>query len=155
MSEILVESRYLTHEGGTKFYEVIQLYNVSQRRFVSIRRWGKMTASDGGGDVKIESYGDVRQCQNASVKILNEKEKRGYSRATPPLSGLALADKIYSSRVLEKLKVHYHDRDVATQVVSLLGIHEMREIEDTGIIDEGIDEPTKPEPERGGDWASW
>jgi hypothetical protein len=30
------------HSTGTKFYEVVQLWNVDAKKFIVIKRWGKV-----------------------------------------------------------------------------------------------------------------
>lgn len=153
MFEILIEPRYLTHEGGTKFYEVIQLYSVIQKRFVLVRRWGKMALRNGGGETKIESFGDLRRCQQASDRILADKSKRGYSRATMGF-GLHGVERTSADKLRAALSQHYNDRDAVEQIVSMLGSDETAShVDSEDVIEEGFE--VKPEPVRDADWGSW
>lgn len=155
MSEILIESRYLAHEGGTKFYEVIQLYDVDRKRFVLVRRWGKVVMRNGGGDTKVESFGDLRRCQQAAGRILVEKNKRGYARAAAGIGGLHVVERIRSDKAAQELSGHYNDRATVSQILSMLGLDdEMSSPKfENVIIQEGFE--LRPEPVRDADWGSW
>lgn len=152
---ILVEATYLAHEGGTKFYEAISFWNSEDNRGVLIKRWGKMTQRNGGGECKVEPFGDVRQLQDGYAKILNDKNKRGYSRARPDfdyLNGSAVYAK--RSEFISATANHFAGSGVEFSVYSLLGIKDLLVREDEEADDIVIEEP-KPEPIRDANWGSW
>jgi len=147
---IHIEPRYLAHEGGTKFYEVIQFYNVDAKKFVVAKRWGAMGKS---GEVKIDAYPTQRKAQQEAEKIIRSKEGRGYAIASKNsgLHGLS-TDSLGNDELSRQLRNHYRS-DYANAIASGLLIEEVEAIsveEDDVVVEEPM-----PEPERGEEWGSW
>lgn len=76
----LIETHYLEHNGGTKFYETV-LIREGGGPALCVKRWGALGVKQGGGQVQFEkgSEGVVLQAQS---KILREKRNKGYSDVT-------------------------------------------------------------------------
>lgn len=155
--EVVIESKLMEHEGGTKFYEVVQFINASGRRFAAVYRWGKMSAIRGGGETKVDRFTDARRCNEAARKKVNEKSGRGYSEARAsfglhPVSSLKVDD---SLRL--KLGEHYHDTETIDAIMNALGVDDVLtgSNADVALTDDVVVEEPAPEPERGDDWASW
>jgi len=151
--EILVESEYLDHQGGTKFYEVVQLLNVEKKSFVVINRWGKIAERAGGGQVKIEKYRDARQCHEAARKKLDSKRHREYFNSVLK-HGLHDCQKVDSDTLPLWLGEHYRDTDNIDRILGELGVaNVVGQILDE-VNDIIVEEPA-PEIIRGDDWGSW
>lgn len=76
---IQVDTHYLLHEGGTKFYETVLLLDNSGPAML-IKRYGKTEhARTGGGETIIER-GTASAMMNSRTKIINEKLRpaKGY-----------------------------------------------------------------------------
>jgi predicted DNA-binding WGR domain protein len=150
--EILVEARYLKHGGGTKFYEVIEFYNVVAKKFVLVKRWGSLNSKYGGGGTKIETYNDIRQCQDAAGKILREKRSHSYD-ITREIFGLHGAKSDVDTDALRPTLVSHYNIGTADKIVSALDV----DFAPSGhaLVDDVVDEESAPELERGDDWGSW
>lgn len=150
MSTIKVSIAYMEHEGGTKFYEVAT-YSLDSGRSVVVNRWGKMSAKR-GGEIKIESYAVKSQADAAARKKINEKGGRGYNAATGSYMPRTL--NVDSARL--SLAGHYSDTDTVDGILTRLGIDDvLTEAISQPVPDEIVTDEPKPEPERGGEWASW
>jgi predicted DNA-binding WGR domain protein len=167
--EILVEARYLEHGGGTKFYEAIEFYNVAVKKFVLVKRWGNVGLKHGGGGTKIETYNDIRQCQDAAGKILREKrtrDARGLSydivRETFGLHGAKSS--IDAETLRSALGSHYNNIDITDKIISALDVVKFVALPSGyALVDDVVDdvanfvvsEGPAPELERSDDWGSW
>ena len=149
---IHIEPRYLAHEGGTKFYEVIQFHNLDEKRFVVVKRWGPMGKS---GEVKIDSYPTLRKAQQEADKIIRSKEGRGYAlaKSTSGFHGLA-TDDLDATEMKRRLGVHYRS-DHANIIASNLCLRDDEIVADDSDQDDVVIEEPAPEPERGEEWGSW
>ncbi len=152
--EVSIESSMLVHESGTKFYEVVQLYNVAAKRFVLVRRWGKLNSSLlGGGEAKVETFADVRKCQDAASKIVREKGGRGYEKRPPqiPLTEANVPDSEQAAEVLRPILRKSFDGELILNVAGQLGFSE------TAFAAPKVEMRTPPEVEvvRDADWGSW
>lgn len=151
--EVSIESSMLVHESGTKFYEVVQLYNVAAKRFVLVRRWGKFNGVQGGGEAKVETFADVRKCQDAASKIIREKGGRGYQKRPPqiPLTEVNVPDSEEAAEVLRPILRKSFDGELILNVAGQLGFSE------TVFAAPKVAAPTPPEVEvvRDADWGSW
>lgn len=155
--EILIESKMLSHEGGTKFYEVSQFYNVANKHFVAVYRWGKVTVrNNGGGETKIERFFDIRKCQDAARIKIQEKTKRGYKDSW---AGSSMPTKADDDTIrLTVLTSHYKDNDTVNGIMHGLGLEDVLTVAaGEEALDDIVSEGHEPEPEiiRGEDWASW
>lgn len=154
--EILVESKYLAHEGRTKFYEVVRLYNVAAKRFVSVFRWGKNGyASKGLGEVQVKSFNDIRLCQDVATKKIMDKLRRkasGVYLAESARFGLHAGKSSIDADVLRlRLGEHYGDVEKIDEIVQALGISD-----DLGMTGVEIGMALKKsEPVRDSNWGSW
>lgn len=152
--EILIEPKYMVHEGGTKFYEVVQFYHVALHRYVLAFRWGKLSDFQGGGATKIEIHTDARKCQDAARKKIKDKSHRGY-REVVEVFGLHGINKVDADLLPLKLGAHYDDKGVIEGVMSRLGLDSIyaqvvETIDTDGDISDDIMEPV-----RSNDWGSW
>ena len=74
-----IQSTYMDHSGGTKFYEAVLVSGES--RSMLIKRWGKVELRKGGGEtmVMVDTPG---ACAREYASIVAAKKKRGYSQNT-------------------------------------------------------------------------
>lgn len=152
---------FMTHEGGTKFYEVVSLWSNVTNRGSVIRRWG---SNGTAGDRKLEWFESAAAMKRAATTVIASKSKRGYSR--DDLRGKrTLPKSIPEDAVFVALKQHYGIEGLAKSVCAAM------RVSDSGIagksatviaVDEFEDIPVGitpvgklPEIVRGGDWASW
>lgn len=153
---IFKELVYLTHEGGTKFYEVALFSCATTKRFITVRRWGKMTGAAGGGEVKIEMFSDATAARRDMNTIIASKTKRGYVTDTFNHSLRSGNDTFEHDMLVEALTKHYGFA-TADAVLEKLGVG----INSATVCDEEDAEAVafaaapKPEPKRSADWNSW
>jgi hypothetical protein len=167
MSSVIVDTAYLVHSKGSKFYEVISFNNLGNGRRAIMRRWGTATAYaiNGGGTTKFELCEGTVGLTKEFGRAVVGKKNRGYS---PAHSGHGF----HNSREREVnpfteslLRCHYSNVADVGIIMSGLGLTPERSdlfeqeydvglVDDNGedIIEEGF--PVK-ELERGADWESW
>lgn len=147
---IHIEPRWLSHDSGTKFYEVIQFYNVDAKKFVVAKRWGAVGKS---GEVQIAEYPTSRRAQQEADKIIKSKLGRGYTvaQSSAGLHGLS-TDSMDADSLSRALRNHYRS-DQANLISDSLNLASVMPVavEDDEIV---VEEPA-PEPERGEEWGSW
>lgn len=161
--EIAIEPVFLRHENGSKFYEVIQFYNVSAKSYVVAYRWGKMSDYRGGGQVKVEHHYDILRCQQAARKKVAEKSSRGYEVTAvscgfhDALSGYGASIVLRVSDVEAALDEHYKSLEAAGSIAYNLKLtydgKKIDRIAIDDIVEEGVD--LAPEVDRGDSWGSW
>lgn len=156
--EIIIDCKLLSHSGGTKFYEVIQLHNVEAKSFVLVKRWGKNGVKvGGGGEVKTETFTDIRKCQAAAYKIVEEKRKGkpgqgeyALDRATFGLHSCTAS--LSHGETYEAVRSHYGSVVADNLRVAL----RLGEIVGAAIADDVIEERPPAAPiDRGDMWGSW
>lgn len=157
MVEIDVQTRWMPHEGNTKFYEVIQFHNEAAGRFVVVRRWGKLVGKLGGGEVKIETFDTRRRCLEAAERIASDKAGRGYERTHEvfglhSLNGFVVSD----ADLADTIAAHYMNSDAFHHIMASLGF----EVAGSRVVDNFAIEETpmaehEHEPARDADWGSW
>lgn len=156
IGEIHVGTTYLTHEGGTKFYEVVCFSNPDAKKFVLVKRWGKMALRDGGGESKVETYATARKLDDAYQKAVDGKRARGYQVASTSHGFHALgvsyrdADEFYAT-----LKKHYTTGTHIHEILTGMGIGELDGAGSAGEENEIVSETPEPEPERDDNYGSW
>lgn len=152
MASIAVNAIYMRHSGGTKFYEVVQFYNDQARRYVLVRRWGKMSAKVSGGETKIEWFASRHQCTIAAERIVSEKAGRGYHRESGDfgLHGIPL---VVVEEVQKALGIHYANKDAQDLILTQLGLNVSGAPH--GWVLEEETPVAQPEPVRDADWGSW
>lgn len=147
---IHIEPRWLSHDSGTKFYEVIQFYNLEAKKFVVVKRWGKVGAS---GEVQMLECPNARKAQQEAEKIIKSKLGRGYmvAQSSAGIHGLS-SDSLDEDALTTALRLHYR-REQADQIATTLELGELASTtaDDSDIV---VEEP-EPEPERGEEWGSW
>ena len=160
------ELTYLEHEGGTKFYEVAVFASQTTRRYVVVRRWGKIGSRHGGGETKIETFGSSAEAVSASRKVLNQKAGREYLAATFAHGFRSGKDDLEYDMLGEGFRRHYSDRSTGQAIMNNLGIGSTA-AERLEVIAEDLFRTekerkaaaavavVKPEPKRSNDWASW
>jgi predicted DNA-binding WGR domain protein len=168
--KVAVNSRYMLHESGTKFYEIVTFSSEAMKRYVSVRRWGKISARSGGGEVKHESFGSAKQQSAAAHKLQAEKcnpKKTGGPYKPSDAKALVIPSGVHEFQhdmLDEVLRKHYS--------YSAIGDHVLKQLNIGGQADEVSDEASdadldhlfgkdkkivvpKVEPIRAQDWASW
>lgn len=151
--EIKTESTMMHHESGTKFYEVIRIFNGAGGRFVVVNRWGKMSEKR-GGQAKVENFATAGTADFTAGKKINDKTKRGYKI----VSGVdALARTFDGDLARLNLGERFSDSDTVELIMSSLGISDVLTgtSGNTFIRDDVVVEEPEPEIERGQEWASW
>jgi hypothetical protein len=167
MSSVIVDTAYLVHSKGSKFYEVISFNNLDNGRRAIMRRWGITTASaiNGGGTIKFEPYEGILSLKAAFDSAVVDKRKRGYALAHSG-HGFHNHKKEVNPFTESLLRCHYSNIADVEIVMSGLGLkpeypraqeYDVAEdgvdlVDDEDIIEEGL--PVK-ELERGADWESW
>ena len=156
MTKITTEPRYLEHEGGTKFYEVIEFWNTDAKKFVMVKRWGKMGTV---GETMIEEFNVMRACNAAAEKILKSKMGRGYSKQSSTHGFHSRSSSLTPTELARLLGAHYSSTHFTQKVIAHLNLDKIQGMEaDMMIVDELSDivsEEPGPEPDRGESWASW
>lgn len=147
-----IRAKFFAHETGTKFYEVIQLWNADINVFLCVRRWGKVGTA---GETQVFPFRNHRQMEADADKIIGQKMKRGYFPATAT-DGLHMEPSVRMGDITRALVDHYGAMN-APKVAHFFSLHQGKEF--TGIVvdevaDIVVEEPA-PEPERGGSWGSW
>lgn len=147
---------FMTHEGGTKFYEIAAFACDATHRFVMVRRWGKMSAKNGAGQTKLETLASASALQANVASALRDLTgtKRGYN-----IDGLSTGiksgtDTFADDMMEEALISHYQDNDTVKGVMSRLDLMS-RVDRPVAEIKKTPPSPPKPEPVRSVDWASW
>lgn len=154
------KATYLLHESGTKFYEVVQLYNADERKFVLVKRWGKVAARVRGGEIKVEEYQSALKLDAAAAKVVRDKESRGYAQTKPDTAGaLHNRNGSYTSEKEFAGTVNMHYGPNGSRVESAIlghahGASASSDDDDEDSSDVVVEEP-QPEPDRGETWGSW
>lgn len=157
MKKITTEPRYLEHEGGTKFYEVIEFWNPDDKKFVLVKRWGKIGTT---GETMIEEFNVMRACNAAAEKILKSKMSRGYAKSSSSEGIHGRSRSFAENEVMPILDTHYKSTPFIRKVIDQLNLNKIQGMTaDMMIVDELADdivvEEPGPEPDRGESWASW
>lgn len=151
---IKVYSALMSHSGGTKFYEVITLIDELSNQSVVVRRWGKMTAINGGGETKIESYRNPREATVMANTTLSQKKKRGYSQVGSTF-GLHGAERLNEKFLHDRLKAHYcGNSGWPNDIMSALGV-DMTNPAATQLSTQPGSERVEPDRSHMTDWGSW
>jgi predicted DNA-binding WGR domain protein len=158
---VVHETTLLMHEGGTKFYEVVQLHAPDIKQHLLIKRWGKTSALSKGGEIQTQMFGAARKAGQATETILRQKEGRGYQKRTYSVGLHGYGGTITNDNLKSLLLDHYGPDNTAAilrEFMTELG-NELKGKEITGIwVDEAdsiVSEEPPPEPERGESWGSW
>jgi predicted DNA-binding WGR domain protein len=159
MPSVSTETMFMLHSGGTKFYEITLINAADLKTFLVVKRWGKIEAIKGGGEVQVLDYSTPRTALQAAEKLKNDKEKRGYQikDATHGLGGSFAASG--TADILSAIKGHYTKH--WPMVLGHLGLDMTQGNEATMmIVEDDLDpsvvfEQPPPEPDRGDSWGSW
>jgi predicted DNA-binding WGR domain protein len=161
----VVNSNYLVHSGGTKFYEIVQITNAPAKRFVEIRRWGKAElGARAGGQIQILEHKSAGALADSAGRQLRTKQNKGYGGAVGAsgnfglhslaggMSGVTLTDE----DILKHLHKHFGDGEDRARII------EAAQIDPSGNVEETMDQSEfdvpkepQPEPDRGETWGSW
>jgi predicted DNA-binding WGR domain protein len=157
MSDLGVSAKFMAHEGGTKFYEVVALWNESEKRGALVRRWGKTSARVGGGEIKIEPYGLKSQLDTSLRAALAEKSKRGYlerpfEHVGKTIHGVVMCDG--PNAFIEVARSTY-GANIMAVLKSVFSEASGSSADEEDIVVEEPVKVVKPEPVRSQDWASW
>lgn len=151
---IIIEPKYMVHEEGTKFYEVITFWNDTLKRGVLVKRWSKVANARGGGECKIEPIADVRKLHETKQKTLNDKGKRGYGFNNFVFGLHDEAGAKSDDKAANLINYHYKNGE-NYQIFQALGIEQFAKAEGSQEQDEVVILEPTPEPERGDTWGSW
>jgi predicted DNA-binding WGR domain protein len=155
MTSLTHEITFLAHEGGTKFYEVAQLYNADGGKYILVKRWGKMGQRVRGGEIKIEEYNSGSRLRVAADKALRDKQSRGYSIIKPDAGGaLHTHNSSYTSEAEFKDTIVMHYGPNGPRVFANLTGQSTYSVDDERDDSIVVEEP-QPEPDRGNTWGSW
>lgn len=158
MKESSISIRYFGrgHVGGTKFYEMF-LFSGPDGGSLLVRRYGKMSQKENGGQEKIEecsgSTGD-REFR----KIANEKSNKGYSNPLDLEAGPRMFIRADKSVDLESLKDTERFEAAVAEVFDDSLIARIYDATRTMKMEPVIIESRAPEPtpeERGDCWGAW
>lgn len=153
--EIRTETTMMHHTGGTKFYEVVRIFNDDGKRFVVVNRWGKMSeAHTGGGQCKIETFGTAGLAGVAAGKKVDDKRKRGYVEVPTPAE-TALPSSFDGDLARFRLNEHFNSGDTVEMIMLGLAISDVLTGVTNVLSDDVVVEEPEPEIERGEEWASW
>lgn len=143
---VSVDVLRMTHNGGTKFYEIAAYNRVGSNNSVIVLRWGKMSEYESGGQTKIENLARAAASAAAGAKF-KEKQKRGYETSH---TNTCIND---DEEIRLTLSSAYPPGTVGA-VMKMLGVSD--EISALDEEDEFVFESEpETEVERGSDWASW
>jgi len=156
-----VNSKFLVHDSGSKFYEAIQITENKTGRSILIKRWGAIGLYVGGGQTKIER-GTQGEMAKAFMLIINEKKAyrsgKGKYIEEDRMFGIHKAVAVRNKIIAETFDrnlTHWSDRGTRDAIANYFG----SDVEDiVAVTDQDfevvIEEP-EPEPDRGENWASW
>ena len=152
--QIHTESRYLVHEGGTKFYETVVFHNADAKRFALVKRWGK-TGATGGGEILVDTFTTARAAQAAGEKIIASKMKRGYQVAANT-HGFHGSDGPFKTveAFIAAVGKHYLVETSRRSVLAAMML-DNADVPEVTEENEVISEEPTPEPERDEDFGSW
>ncbi len=152
---------FMTHESGTKFYEVVRLHIPDIKQHLVIKRWGKIAAKVAGGEIQFQVHPNGRKAEAATDTIIRSKTNRGYSIQLASFGLHSYGGELNSDNVRSFLMTHYgptNARAILREFKGELGATYGGVEADGVIIDEAADiisEEPAPEPERGESWGSW
>ena len=154
---VVKSSVFLQHEEGTKYYEVVTLWNHDSEQGVLVKRWGKQSSAFSiGGELKVQPFADERKLSADAHEVINAKLKRGYKNADSP-HGLHLSiNLIYgASRVIDQVVSHYGSEE-SYDIYKHLGTEKfIFGVGETDDVDDVVCEEPPPEPVRDASWGSW
>lgn len=147
-----VETNYLVHDGGTKFYETVLITSHTSDKAVLIKRYGPINKSRGGGTI-IFKQGGIKNCRELCEKIVAEKRTlrsgKGKYVGTKGNHGLQRSPKeVFAAQDLQAaISAHYNDQDIARQVAAYF----------PAVLDMAPTPacPPEPEPVRDASWGTW
>lgn len=156
-----VDTNYLVHEGGTKFYETVLITDLSDRSLL-IKRWGRIQDKLTGGQLKFHSGRRVT-VEGETTKILNEKTtyKSDRSKGKYDITGANFGLHIVLHRdfdledVKRVLVAHYAGNN-GLEVESVFAtFFDYNKVGDQALQDEPMIKVIVPEPLRDSSWGSW
>jgi len=145
-----IDTNYLEHSGGTKFYETVMIQEDNGPGLL-IKRWGAIALKNGGGQTKYER-GTHSVVAGENNKILAEKRKKGYDNATKSGALHTWAGKEVDAAMLAGLVKGHYGRDTEDYVKDYFGLNGS-----APVVNEEPPAPKEPETpiERGETWGSW
>ncbi|MCL2874805.1 MAG: WGR domain-containing protein [Betaproteobacteria bacterium] len=152
MKEVLTDTCYMEHEGGTKFYEVVRFSIIDDDRHVVVFRYGKMKDSRRRGQTKVEQVYSLAAAQNKLGAKANEKNKRGYKSMLLSANPNHFAKAFAADNTYANLLNHYDNQNTVGAIMHYLGLGHVVCPEP---LYDGVVDVVKPEPNRGADWGSW
>jgi len=150
--KIHIESKFLAHEGGTKFYELVEFWNSEQGKYVVVKRWG---ANGSVGQKSVEGFPVLRKAQQVADRTVSSKVNRGYNITSSSygLHGLGVSElSVENGDLGRAIQNHYGSTD---EIWEALGLFEILLPADDVTEADIISEEPEPEPERGEEWGSW
>ena len=149
---ITIESKFMMHESGSKFYEIITLNAADIGQHIVVKRWGKASAQNGGGEIQVHTYPSARKAGAAADTVKRQKEGRGYAHQAGGPGLNSFGGQLTSGNVAHFLETHY-GKNNARAILSNFNDERIRGLQATTmVLDEASDivsEEPVPEPERG------
>lgn len=150
-----VETTYLVHDGGTKFYETVLIVSDGTAGAMLIKRYGPLNKLGGGGQTIVET-GGASSCRDANFRILAEKKAmrsgKGQYVKTDGNYGLQRQE-IQHFQTDDGLKrdvgLHYYDQDIAKQMSDFFSPTS------AAAAAPAVVTLSEPEPVRDERWGSW
>ncbi len=143
---------YMSHESGTKFYEVVRLTNDDNGRSIVFNRWGKVNDfHHGGGQTKQESFDNGFSADQAATQKVAEKEKRGYKRDRSDFNLHRFVTQQPDASFDARVSAHYGRAMVGT-VYKALGIDPNAAVTKSEKV---APQPPAVEINRGEQWGAW
>lgn len=157
---VLVKRFMRVHNGGSKFYEIISLWNGDNDRGVLIKRWGKVAQINSGGQTQMDEFTGQGQMDREFRGTAVEKGRRGYTEvpATGPSRQIWLIGDDKTLRLAKPLEVqealveHYQVKSQADSIMQALN---MRYVPGIEVPEDAVWSPEEPQPDRGESWGSW
>ncbi|UUZ75564.1 hypothetical protein LP414_28000 [Polaromonas sp. P1(28)-13] len=152
-----IASKFMKHEGGTKYYEMVMLSHQGQG--LLIKRFGPMkTHLMGSGQTKLECGSTSVMVQEMNNMVGEKGKVRSgtkYELATTPYKLHDVPRKASWTDIKEVARLHYYDREVYDAIVSYFGFlngdhlnGDQVDVPETRIV-------TEPEPVRDASWGGW
>ncbi|MPS48570.1 hypothetical protein [Methylobacillus sp.] len=119
-----IKALYAVHEGGTKFYQIIQIVELNSGRSVCVTNWGKYTNGckreprlhKGGGGVKVDMFDKPSGSMRAVTNQKRAKTRNGYIDWREEVAHLSSAEELrvwggnfYDAGDLELIQEHLND----------------------------------------------
>lgn len=150
-----VQSAFLEHEGGSKFYEVVLIAGFDKA--VLIRRWAAVAKRMGGGQIKIECGSHIKMAASFS-NIIEQKKLPSHNYHVVPSPSFGMhplngQDNVSVPTLDEALSRHYGVEDKGRIFVAMISMG----MDSDAVVTASPGPSGLPEPDAAQDahWGSW